>query len=90
MIWLPCSQMWSNACKFPVWKLKKCESVVITQYFNHLTRIDRCFLFLVNYARIKSDVAIKALPVLIKVMEYEPVCFEHTEIACRIWKTPIR
>lgn len=27
----------------------------------------RCFLFLVNYARMKSDVALKALPVLVAV-----------------------
>lgn len=27
----------------------------------------RCFLFLVNYARMKPDVAMKALPVLVLV-----------------------
>lgn len=25
---------------------------------------DRCFLFLVNYARVKPDIALKALPIL--------------------------
>ena len=27
----------------------------------------RCFLFLVNYARLKPDIALKALPVLVQV-----------------------
>ena len=29
----------------------------------------RCFLFLVNYARMKPDVALKALPILINVSQ---------------------
>jgi len=29
--------------------------------------MDRCFLYLVNYARIKPDIALKALPVLVQV-----------------------
>ena len=29
--------------------------------------LHRCFLFLVNYARMKADVAMKALPVLVLV-----------------------
>lgn len=29
-----------------------------------INRLGRCFLFLVNYARMKPDVALKALPVL--------------------------
>lgn len=28
---------------------------------------DRCFLFLVNYARTKPEVALKALPILLRV-----------------------
>jgi hypothetical protein len=28
---------------------------------------DRCFLFLVNYARAKPEVALKALPILLRV-----------------------
>jgi AP-2 complex subunit beta-1 len=28
---------------------------------------DRCFLYLVNYARIKPDVALKALPIIVQV-----------------------
>ncbi len=27
----------------------------------------RCFLYLVNYARVKPDIAVKALPILINV-----------------------
>lgn len=30
----------------------------------------RCFLFLVNYARIKPEVALKALPVLVVVSNW--------------------
>jgi AP-2 complex subunit beta-1 len=28
---------------------------------------DRCFLFLVNYARVKPEIALKALPTLVDV-----------------------
>jgi AP-2 complex subunit beta-1 len=34
-----------------------------------LTRGRRCFLFLVNYARMKPDVALKALPTLEEVSD---------------------
>ena len=30
-------------------------------------RLDRCFLYLVNYARMKPEVALKALPILSSV-----------------------
>ena len=44
----------------------QCELVdmILTQY--------RCFLFLVNYARIKPEVALKALPVLVTVCMSQP------------------
>lgn len=29
----------------------------------------RCYLFLVNYARMKPDIALKALPILLTVQE---------------------
>ena len=40
----------------------------------------RCFLFLVNYARMKPDVALKALPTL------EEACILE-QLPCRIWLT---
>jgi hypothetical protein len=38
---------------------------------------DRCFLFLVNYARMKPDVALKALPTLQEVCTLESLHLEH-------------
>lgn len=32
-----------------------------------LTGLHRCFLYLVNYARIKPEVALKALPIIVNV-----------------------
>lgn len=37
----------------------------------------RCFLFLVNYSRMKPDVALKALPILVDVREIFLVLFEN-------------
>lgn len=31
----------------------------------------RCFLFLVNYSRMKPEVAMKALPILVDVWEFD-------------------
>ena len=49
----------------------------------------RCFLFLVNYARIKPDVALKALPILESVSSIPPrVAPSLTLTVPRTCKTP--
>lgn len=49
----------------------------------------RCFLFLVNYARIKPDVALKALPILENVSSVVlKVAPSLTLTVRRTWKTP--
>jgi len=42
----------------------------------------RCFLFLVNYARMKPEVALKALPTLQEV-RIQPGITSHKLMACR-------
>ena len=49
----------------------------------------RCFLFLVNYARIKPDVALKALPVLIQVRQSGLRRWEVDLTLNRTWRTRI-
>lgn len=36
-------------------------------FIGAMTDLCRCFLFLVNYSRMKPDVAMKALPILVDV-----------------------
>lgn len=36
-----------------------------------LTIWRRCFLYLVNYARIKPEVALKALPIIVNVSTFD-------------------
>lgn len=54
------------ACRFLVLRSRKCRYLHEIHVI-YLTYISRCFLFLVNYARMKPEVAIKALPVLVLV-----------------------
>lgn len=55
-------------------------------------RLYRCFLFLVNYARMKPEVAMKALPVLVLVSStYQgAVVVRSDNPFFRIWKTQTR
>ena len=48
-----------------VWRSRRCKSsLALLWYVNDAYAPIRCFLFLVNYARMKPDVAVKAIPVL--------------------------
>ena len=51
----------------PSLEIKKMLVAILNSFTKQLTCIDRCFLFLVNYARTKPEVAMKALPVLVLV-----------------------
>lgn len=54
--------------QIPSLEIKKMYASRLTRTSNHgADKLYRCFLFLVNYARIKPDVAMKALPVLVLV-----------------------
>lgn len=54
--------------QIPSLEIKKMYASKLTRTSNHgADKLYRCFLFLVNYARIKPDVAMKALPVLVLV-----------------------
>ena len=57
-------------------KLRDQENVCMKACLDELQQAEnlhRCFLFLVNYARMKPDVAMKALPVLVLVRS----CFQY-------------
>lgn len=52
-------------------KMYVCPSSSLSQMYiwwqhslTHVTALSRCFLFLVNYARMRPEIAIKAIPVL--------------------------
>jgi len=49
-----------------------------------------CFLYLVNYARMRPEVAVKAIPVLERVSEDCCPLFEHPSDFPRTWKTRTR
>lgn len=53
--------------------------------------ISRCFLFLVNYARMKSEIAIKAIPVLEHVSLSPEIAVNPMLTHTRTWKirTPL-
>lgn len=54
--------------QIPSLEIKKMYALSRTPRSNHgADKAYRCFLFLVNYARMKPDVAMKALPVLVLV-----------------------
>ena len=54
--------------QIPSLEIKKMYTSSPTRARNHgVDSLCRCFLFLVNYARMKADVAMKALPVLVVV-----------------------
>ena len=54
--------------QIPSLEIKKMYVISLTRTSNHGgDEVYRCFLFLVNYARMKPDVAMKALPVLVLV-----------------------
>ena len=54
--------------QIPSLEIKKMYAYVSTRTSNQeAENLYRCFLFLVNYARVKPDVAMKALPVLVLV-----------------------
>lgn len=54
--------------QIPSLEIKKMYASTRTHRSNHgVDKSYRCFLFLVNYARMKPDVAMKALPVLVLV-----------------------
>jgi hypothetical protein len=76
MIWSLYSRTLSIACRYLVWRLRRCKarrnSVTASKRMGQcrngiVLTMHRCFLFLVNYARMKPEVAMKALPMLVIV-----------------------
>ena len=51
-----------------------------------LSYAPRCYLFLVNYARMKPDVALKALPVLVMVFLCLSLLSNLLLLQIRTWK----
>ena len=70
------------------------ENVCIKSHWcGHIVEnLYRCFLFLVNYARMKPDVAMKALPVLVLVSSaFQDVTAVGSDKKIpRIWRTQTR
>lgn len=57
-----------NCMQIDNWEIKKMYALLLCSFSPVLMLHDyRCFLYLTNYARMKPDMAVKALPVLLNV-----------------------
>jgi hypothetical protein len=80
------------ACmNLPSLEIKKMLVLGCETMYTSTNRGDRCFLYLVNYARVRPEIAVKAIPVLelvsLRVLHMATIRTDAS--ASRIWKTVI-